>query len=165
VVTRVREAVAGRLAVGIRLSQTKVNDFTYRWPGGRADAEHIFAAVREAGAAYVHLASEGRDWHETARLPPDGLTITETARRIAGVPVIANGGMHDPALAESLLRDGHADLVSLARGALANPDWPKRFAAGAPFARFEHEMIEPLASIDQTDAWRADHTAKIDVGS
>jgi 2,4-dienoyl-CoA reductase-like NADH-dependent reductase (Old Yellow Enzyme family) len=154
VLRHVREAVAGRLPVGMRLSQTKVNDVTYRWPGGRTDAERIFTAVREAGAAYVHLASEGRDWHETARLAPDGLTITEVARRVAGVPVIANGGMHEPALAESLLRDGHADLVSLARGALANPDWPKRLAAGVPFERFEHGMIEPLASIEQADDWR-----------
>ena len=82
----VRESVTGRLPVGIRLSQTKVNDFTYRWPGGLADAEQIFAAMREAGAAYVHLASEGVDWRETARLTPDGQTITQVARRIARVP-------------------------------------------------------------------------------
>jgi 2,4-dienoyl-CoA reductase-like NADH-dependent reductase (Old Yellow Enzyme family) len=157
VLRRVREAIADRLPVGIRLSQTKVNDFTYRWPGGRADAERIFAAVRDAGAAYVHLASEGRDWYETARLSPDGLTITEVARRVAGVPVIANGGLHQPALAARLLRDGHADLISLARGALANPDWPKRLAAGLSFENFEDEMIEPLASIEQTDHWRAHH--------
>jgi 2,4-dienoyl-CoA reductase-like NADH-dependent reductase (Old Yellow Enzyme family) len=150
-----RVPVADRLPVGIRLSQTKVNDLTYRWPGGRADAERIFAALRDAGAAYVHLASEGRDWHETARLSPDGLTITEVARRVAAVPVIANGGMHDPALAESLLRDGHADLVSLGRGALANPDWPIRLAMGLPFERFEHGMLEPLASLEQMDRWRA----------
>src|SRR5262249_4066100 len=143
VLRRVREAVAGRLRVGIRLSQTKVNDFTYRWPGGRADAEQIFAAVRDAGATLVHVASEGRGRHETARLAPDGLTITEVARRVADVPVIVNGGMDRRARAERLLRDGHADLVSLARGALANPDWPKRLAADVPFEPFEHEMIEP----------------------
>jgi 2,4-dienoyl-CoA reductase-like NADH-dependent reductase (Old Yellow Enzyme family) len=159
VLRRVREGVEGGLPVGIRLSQTKVNDFTYRWPGGRADAEGIFAAVREAGAAYVHVASEGRDWHETARLAPDHLTITEIARRVAGVPVIANGGMHRPGLAESLLRDGHADLVSLGRGALANPDWPRRLAAGVPFDGFEHGMIEPLASLEQTDDWRVHHAS------
>jgi 2,4-dienoyl-CoA reductase-like NADH-dependent reductase (Old Yellow Enzyme family) len=150
-----KEAVADRLPIGIRLSQTKVNDFTYRWPGGRADAECIFAAVRDAGAAYVHLASEGRDWHETARLSRDGPTITEVARQVAGVLVIANGGMHEPALAESLLRDGHADLVSLGRGALANPDWPRRLAAGLLFEGFDDGMLEPLASLEQMDRWRA----------
>src|SRR5690242_348650 len=30
----VREAVSIRTVVGIRLSQAKVNDFNYRWPGG-----------------------------------------------------------------------------------------------------------------------------------
>jgi 2,4-dienoyl-CoA reductase-like NADH-dependent reductase (Old Yellow Enzyme family) len=155
VLAHAREAVADRLPVGIRLSQTKVNDITYRWPGGRADAERIFAAVRDAGAAYVHLASEGRDWHETARLAPDGLTITEVARHVAAVPVIANGGMDEPALAESLLRDRHADLVSLGRGALANPNWPRRLATDLPFEQFEHGMLEPLASLEQMDRWRA----------
>ena len=74
--------------------------------------------------------------------------------------MIANGGMHEPTLPESLLRDGHADLLSLARGAIANPDWPKRLAAGLPFERFEHGMIEPLASIEQTDEWRGQHAAR-----
>jgi 2,4-dienoyl-CoA reductase-like NADH-dependent reductase (Old Yellow Enzyme family) len=141
------------MPVGIRLSQSKVNDHTYRWPGGRSDAEVIFAAVRDAGAAYVHLASEGRDWWETAHLEPNGLTITALARSITGVPVIANGGMHDGVLAERLLRDGEADLVSLGRGALANPDWPRRLTEGRPFFVFDHNLIHPSASLEHADTW------------
>ena len=57
-----------RFVLGVRVSQTKVNDFTYRWPGGVADAEVIFGALAEAGADYLHIASEGRDFIDTARL-------------------------------------------------------------------------------------------------
>ncbi|MCQ0012812.1 NADH:flavin oxidoreductase [Actinomadura madurae] len=115
VVAAIRAEVGPDLCVGVRLSQTKVNDFQYRWPGGSHDAEVIFAALAEAGATYLHIASEGRNWLDTARLA-GGLTITGLARRVSGLPVIANGGMQDAALSAQVLGDGHADFVSVARG-------------------------------------------------
>jgi 2,4-dienoyl-CoA reductase-like NADH-dependent reductase (Old Yellow Enzyme family) len=41
--------------VGVRLSQTKVNDFTHRWRGGADDATVIFERLARAGVDYVHL--------------------------------------------------------------------------------------------------------------
>ncbi len=67
VVEAVRAAVGAGFPIGLRLSQTKVNDFGYRWSGA-AEAETIFRAVTAAGVDYLHLASEGRDWYETATL-------------------------------------------------------------------------------------------------
>ncbi len=139
--------------VGIRLSQTKVNDFTYRWPGGSHDAKVIFAALAEAGASYLHIASEGRDWIETARLD-GGATITGLARQVTGLPVIANGGMHDLARAAQVLSDGHADLLSVGRGALANPDLPRRLHQGRPLAEFDHTMLQPMATLGNAALWR-----------
>ncbi len=140
-------------AVGVRLSQTKVNDFEYRWPGGTRDGEVIFTALAEAGADYLHLASEGRDWLQTARLD-GGLTITGLARRVSGLPVVANGGMHDLAQAEQVLADGHADLLSVARGALANPDLPQRWAKDVTQARFDRSMLEPMVTLANVRRWR-----------
>lgn len=141
VLSAIRGAVGPGFPVGIRLSQTKVNDLDYRWPGGAAEAEIVFqAAVARAGADYVHLASEGRDWLETATLDT-GVTITQLARDVTGLPVIANGGMHEPARAASLLSDGHADLVAIGRGALANPDWPKRVAQGRGLDEFDSAAL------------------------
>ena len=128
VVRAVRAATAPGFCVGVRLSQTKVNDFEYRWSGGVREAETIFAALADAGASYLHVASEGRNWIETARLS-GGTTITGVARRVSGLPVLANGGMHDPDQGAQVLADGHADLLTLARGALANPDYPTRLAS------------------------------------
>ena len=78
VVEAIRAEVGPDWCVGVRLSQTKVNDFHHRWPGGVHDGEVIFAALADAGATYLHIASEGRNWIETAELE-GGLTITTYA--------------------------------------------------------------------------------------
>jgi len=123
----VRAAVSDRFLVGIRLSQGKVNDLAYRWPGGAEDAKAVFLAVSRAGASYIHFASEGRGFEHGCVLD-DGTSLPRLARERTGLPVIANGGLHDPALAERILEEGHGDLVALGTGALANPDWPRRLA-------------------------------------
>lgn len=157
-VRAMRAAVGDGFVIGVRVSQSKVNDFTYRWPGGAEDGKVIFGALRDAGADYLHVAGEGRGWRGSARLPGD-VTITELARRVAEIPVIANGGLNDPALAARVLEEGHADLVSLGRSALANPDWPRRLAEGVPFEAFDAAMIHPQASLESAERWRRERAA------
>ncbi|WP_169947471.1 tRNA-dihydrouridine synthase [Microbispora sp. H11081] len=152
VVAGIRAQVGPDFCVGVRLSQGKVNDFTHRWAGGSRDAKIIFAALADAGATYLHVASEGRDWIETARLDGD-VTITALAREVTGLPVIANGGMHDLAQAARVLADGHADMLSVARGALANPDLPRRLAQGLALDRFDRAMLEPMATLGNARRW------------
>ncbi|GLZ02639.1 NADH:flavin oxidoreductase [Actinomadura sp. NBRC 104412] len=154
-VARIRKQVGDEFPLGVRLSQGKVNDSAYRWPDGARTAEAIFTAVAGVGASHLHVASEGRDWIESARLD-GGATVTGLARRVTGLPVIANGGMHDPGQAARVLDDGHADLLSLGRGALANPDYPRRLASGEPLAAFDHGMLEPFATLANARRRRAD---------
>jgi 2,4-dienoyl-CoA reductase-like NADH-dependent reductase (Old Yellow Enzyme family) len=154
VVAAVAAATGPGFAIGVRVSQTKVNDFSYRWPGAAADAAVIFAALRDAGAHYLHVAGEGSDWLEAARLP-DGDTLTRVARRVSALPVLANGGLDDPASLALVLNDGHADLVALGRAALANPDWPSRLECGEPFESFDGAMLHPSASLENAERWRA----------
>lgn len=153
-VLREIRAAEPSLVLGVRLSQTKVNDFTYRWPGGAADAEIIVAALAGTGVDYLHIASEGRDFIDTARLS-DGRTITALAREVSGLPVMANGGMHDLQQAADVLGNGHADLLSVGRGALANPDLPQRVSNGLELDGFDHAMLSPRATLDNAQAWRA----------
>jgi 2,4-dienoyl-CoA reductase-like NADH-dependent reductase (Old Yellow Enzyme family) len=155
IVAGIRDRLGRDFLLGVRVSQTKVNDFTYRWPGGVADAEVVFAALAEAGADYLHIASEGRDFIDTARLS-DGRTITALAREVSGLPVMANGGMHDLDQTGSVLDGGHADLVSIGRGALANPDLPARLLAGSNLETFDHTMLSPMATIANAHAWRSE---------
>jgi 2,4-dienoyl-CoA reductase-like NADH-dependent reductase (Old Yellow Enzyme family) len=49
----------------------------------------------------------------------------ERVRREAGVMSMAVGLIIDPHLAESILQSGQADLIAIAREALANPCWPQ----------------------------------------
>ena len=48
-----------------------------------------------------------------------------------------------------------ADLVAIARGAIGDPSWPNKLAAGEPPVAFDPEMISPFATLDATDEWRA----------
>jgi 2,4-dienoyl-CoA reductase-like NADH-dependent reductase (Old Yellow Enzyme family) len=154
IVAEVLEAITA-LPAGVRLSQVKVNDLAYRWSGPE-QARALFASVARGRPAYVHVASEGASWEDTSVLAP-GVTTTGLARRVFGVPVVANGGMHDPALATRLVEAGETDLVSLGHGALANPDWPRRLAAGEPFEPFDPGLLQPEVTIENSLRRRA-HT-------
>lgn len=161
VVRAVRAAVGPEFPVGLRLSQTKVNDFGYRWSGA-GEAETIFRAAGAAGVDYLHLASEGRDWYDTAVLD-SGETVTRLARSVTGLPVIANGGMHGPELARTVLEEGHADLVALGRGALANPDWPRVIAAGDRPAEFDRGMLDPVVTLAGQRSWARARRGQVSV--
>ena len=152
IVAAVRDASADDFVVGVRVSEAKVNDFNYRW-GGKSEAETIFVALAEAGASYIHVAGEGRGFRESSSDKREPLSTI--ARGITGLPVIANGGLHDPDLADDVILDEHADLIALGRAALATPDWPRRIANGERVVAFENEIISPSASIQNTDAWFA----------
>ncbi|GGR78696.1 MULTISPECIES: oxidoreductase [Streptomyces] len=142
VTAAVRGAAGPGFTVGVRLSQGKINNFGWRWQGGDAEAAALFAAAVGAGADYLHLAGSGRDWL------PGGPTLAGLARKVTGVPVIANGGLHEEAVARRVLDEGHADVLAIGTGALANPDLPHKAAAGALPAVFDPQVLEPLATLD-----------------
>lgn len=60
-----------------------------------------------------------------------GLSLTALAKRHRGLPVLANGSLHDPARAAEILSAREADMITLGRGALTHADWPGRVAEGA----------------------------------
>jgi len=85
---------------------------------------------------------------------PVSQRLPDLARSVTNVAVIANGGLEDPAQAEALIAAGRADLAALARGALANPDWPRRVDAKLPLASYDPAMIRPAPTLENADAWR-----------
>ncbi len=143
--------VAGRGLAGMRLSQSRTNDHFYKWPGGMEDAKAIFTSMAEDGADFIHVSTHrGLDAEFDS-----GRTLAGIARDITGLPVIACGKLEDPVTAERLLADGEADLAALARGAIGDPAWPNRLAAGEDPIPFDPGMISPVATLDATAAWRA----------
>ncbi|KAB7786224.1 tRNA-dihydrouridine synthase [Methylorubrum populi] len=144
----VRAKVGVRVPVSVRISQGKVNDFGHRWAGGGRDAEAIFGALADAGVDSIHV-TEHEAWRPAFDDGPDSLVAL--ARRFAPrVPLIANGGLHDPARAREVLAAG-ADLVALGKGALANPDFPDRIRAGREATAFDPALLGPIANIKPSE--------------
>ncbi|MCU0758238.1 MAG: NADPH-dependent 2,4-dienoyl-CoA reductase [Steroidobacteraceae bacterium] len=91
----------------------------------------------ELERAGVSLFDTGIGWHE-ARVPTIAGVVPRAAfawvtRRLKAatrVPVVATNRINDPSVAEDLLAAGVADLVSLARPLLADPQWVAKAAAG-----------------------------------
>jgi 2,4-dienoyl-CoA reductase (NADPH2) len=91
-------------------------------------------AVEDAGATLINT---GIGWHE-ARVPtiitqvPRGAWTWTTARlkKEVAIPVCASNRINTPELAEQLIADGTADLVSMARPLLADPEFVNKAAAG-----------------------------------
>ncbi len=71
-------------------------------------------------------------------------------KQLAGVPVIANGGLHDLNESHRVISCGHADLIAIGSAALADPSWPRKIAEGIEPVKFVPDLIKPLATIEHT---------------
>jgi 2,4-dienoyl-CoA reductase-like NADH-dependent reductase (Old Yellow Enzyme family) len=62
----------------------------------------------------------------------DGIMIDEAKafKDTVSIPIIATS-IHDPKTVEQVLKEGKADMVSLARAHFADPEWPNKVRAGA----------------------------------
>ncbi|MDR7003142.1 2,4-dienoyl-CoA reductase-like NADH-dependent reductase (Old Yellow Enzyme family) [Paraburkholderia strydomiana] len=144
VVNAVRHNVGDVVPVGIRISQGKVNDFGSKWSGGEADAEVIFGALADAGIDFLHV-TEHEAWQPAFEGTHDSL-VTLARRYAPNVTITANGGLHTAERIENALAAG-ADLVTVGRGALANPDLPKLLAKQREPRTFDSSILQPIASI------------------
>lgn len=91
------------------------------------DSVALARALKDVGVDVIDCSSGGmtsatptravaRDWG--FQVP-----FAEAVRRGAGIPTVAVGLIVDPHQAESILRAGQADIIGIAREALANPNW------------------------------------------
>lgn len=135
IVQRVREAVGPDFIVIYRLSMIDLIPDGSSW----VEAVQLAKAVAKAGATLINT---GIGWHE-ARVPtiatsvPRGAFawVTQKMRaelRAAGllIPLITSNRINMPAVAEKILADGCADMVSLARPLLADPEFVNKAATG-----------------------------------
>ena len=138
-------AVGADIAVGIRISQGKVSDNDHRWAGGETDAATIFRALADTGIDYIHTT----EYRALAPAFADGgKTLAQLAKHYGGLPVIANGHLDDPRDAEAIVASGAADVVALAKPALANRDWPLRVQTGQPLSSdLPTDLFGPVATV------------------
>ena len=153
IMAAVVRGVAGRGLAGMRLSQSRSNDFTYKWHGGIDEARAIFTAMQDEGADFLHISTHQGLGEEFG----SGHTLAGLARETNGLPVIACGKLEVPENAEQILDTGEADLIAMARGAIGDPSWPNKLVRGEAPVPFDPEMISPFATLDATDKWRAEH--------
>lgn len=156
IIHAIKNKVSHNLVVGIRVSQGKVNDFDYIWPGGIGDGEIIFTALSRAGADYLHFASEGKGFDHGCHTR-NGESLPKLARNITNLPVIANGGMDDLVDANRILKEGHGDLIALGTGALANPDWPTKIKNDEKLNPFNPAMFAQGVTIETQLNWEKKH--------
>ena len=149
VITAVCAAVHSPFIVGVRLSQGKVNDFDYLWTGGEEDAALIFPAVANAGADYIHFATGGNGYRHGS-YTKTGACLPRLARQYSRLPVLANGGLHNPDESRRILTEQEADFVALGVEALANPDWPHRLQRGQVLAPLPKDYFHSGVTLEKT---------------
>ncbi len=156
VMTAVRAAIDPAVPVGVRISQTKVNDLEYSWPGGDDDAKVVFGKIGDIGNMFIDCSAH------LGCAPVFGTdrSLAGLAKRYSDLPQIANGKLHDPAEAERALTQGEGDFCAIAKGALADPAWPKKIAAGVAPTPFDPGMVTPLATLANTASWRQQQAAE-----
>ncbi len=130
VVRRVRAAVGPDFILIYRISLIDLVPDGSSWD----EVVLLAKAVEAAGASILNT---GIGWHE-ARVPTIATSVPRAAfayltgrlRREVGVPVIASNRINVPDVAEGVLADGLADMVSMARPFLADPDFVVKAASG-----------------------------------
>ena len=132
IVRRTREAVGPDFIIIFRLSMLDLVPDGSSWD----EVVQLAQVIEQAGASIINT---GIGWHE-ARIPTIATMVPRAGfswvtRRLkgeVGIPLIASNRINMPGVAEDVLARGDADMVSMARPLLADPDWVNKAAAGRP---------------------------------
>jgi len=130
IVRRTREAVGKNFILIFRLSMLDLVEGGSTWP----EVVQLAKALEKAG---VTIFNTGIGWHE-ARIPTIGTMVPRAAftwvtRKMKGeisIPLITTNRINDPKIAEDILSRGDADMVSMARPFLADPEIVKKAEEG-----------------------------------
>ena len=91
-------------------------------------------ALESAGVGYFNVSGGGHATsipQLTPNVPHDAYSfLAAEIKKAVGVPVAASNRNNRPIEAEAILRKGWADMISLGRQSLADPEWPNKVARG-----------------------------------
>lgn len=130
IVRAVRQAVGREFILIYRLSMLDLVEDGSSWQ----EIEQLALAIEQAGATLINT---GIGWHE-ARIPTIATMVPRAGfswvtRKLMGkvrIPLITTNRINDPAVAEQVLADGCADMVSMARPFLADAAFVQKAAEG-----------------------------------
>ncbi|MGV3571526.1 MAG: FAD-dependent oxidoreductase [Ramlibacter sp.] len=132
IVRRTRERLGPGALIMYRLSALDLVE-------GGAPAHEVIALAQAVEAAGADVINTGFGWHE-AKVPTIAYLVPRAPFRFAaarikraiGIPLIISNRINMPEVAEDILAAGDADMVSMARPFLADPDFVRKAAAGRP---------------------------------
>ncbi len=130
VVRRVRQAVGEDFILIYRISLIDLVPEGQSW----GEVVTLAKAIEGAGASILNT---GIGWHE-ARIPTIVTSVPRRAfawvtKKLMGevaIPIITSNRINTPEVAEAVLSEGCADMVSMARPFLADPDFVRKAAEG-----------------------------------
>ena len=130
IVRRTRARVGPNFILIFRLSMLDLVE-------GGSTLDEVVQLAQALEAAGVTILNTGIGWHE-ARVPTIATKVPRAAfawvtQQIKGkvrIPLVATNRINTPEVAEQVLADGMADMVSMARPFLADPDFVNKAAAG-----------------------------------
>jgi 2,4-dienoyl-CoA reductase (NADPH2) len=130
IVRRVRAAAGPHFIIVYRISALELVE-------GGLSPEEVLRVAEAIEAAGANILNTGIGWHE-ARIPtiaqavPRGAFAAASGRlkQAVRIPVVASNRINAPEVAEEILARGDADMVSLARAMLADPEFANKARAG-----------------------------------
>lgn len=128
IVRRTRQAVGPDFILIYRLSMLDLVEGGSTWE----EVVTLAKAIEQAGATLINT---GIGWHE-ARVPTIATMVpragyawvTQKLMGEVNIPLITTNRINTPEVAEQLLRDGYANMVSMARPFLADPEFVNKAA-------------------------------------
>ncbi len=127
-VKQTREAVGPNFIIIYRLSMLDLVEKGSSWQ----EVVALGKAIEKAGATIINT---GIGWHE-ARIPTIATSVpraaftwvTKKMKEELTIPLVTSNRINMPETAEQVLSEGHADLISMARPFLADPEWVNKAA-------------------------------------
>ena len=156
IIRRTREAVGENFIIIYRLSMLDLVQGGSTWE----EVVQLAKAIEAAGATIINT---GIGWHES-RVPTIGTVVPKAGfawvtKKMMGevnIPLITTNRINMPDVAEKVLAEGNADMVSMARPFLADPDLVLKSIEGRP------EEINTCIACNQACL---DHTFTMQVSS
>ena len=130
IIRKTREAVGENFILIFRLSMLDLVEEGNTWE----ETVHFAKEIEKAGATIINT---GIGWHEArvptiaTMVPRGGFTwVTERMMKEVSIPLVTTNRINTPEKAEEILANGHANMVSMARPFLADPELVKKAKEG-----------------------------------
>ena len=130
IVKRTRATVGENFIIIYRLSMLDLVE-------GGSSLEEVIQLAKEIEKAGATIINTGIGWHEAriptiaTKVPRAAFTwVTEKLKGSVSIPLITSNRINTPEMAEHVLASGHADMISMARPMLADPDFVLKASEG-----------------------------------